>query len=57
LVVALYFPCIGTLAVLRHEFGWKKSLLVALFTVVLAVAIGGILGRLLLVIHLFTIRL
>lgn len=48
LVVALYFPCIGTLAVLKHEFGWKKSLMIASFTMVLAVAVGGLAGRLLL---------
>ncbi len=46
LVVALYFPCIGTLAVLRHEFGWKKSMTICLFTIVLAVTIGGLIGRL-----------
>jgi ferrous iron transport protein B len=49
LVVALYFPCIGTLTVLRHEFGWKKSLMISLFTIVLAVAIGGLVGRLFLI--------
>ena len=46
LVVALYFPCIGTLAVLRHEFGWKKSLTICLVTIILAVTIGGLVGRL-----------
>ena len=50
LVVALYFPCIGTLAVLKHEFGWKRSLAISLFTIVLAVAIGGLVGRLFLAI-------
>ncbi|MFA5338552.1 MAG: ferrous iron transport protein B [Candidatus Omnitrophota bacterium] len=50
LVVALYFPCIGTLAVLKHEFGWKKSLIISLFTIVLAVTIGGLVGRLFLII-------
>lgn len=49
LVVALYFPCAGTLAVLRHEFGWKKSLMISLFTIVLAVTIGGLIGRLFLI--------
>jgi ferrous iron transport protein B len=46
LVVSLYFPCLGTLAVLRHEFGWKKSLIISLFTIVLAVVAGGIVARL-----------
>ncbi|MDO8661786.1 MAG: ferrous iron transport protein B [Candidatus Omnitrophota bacterium] len=49
LVVALYFPCVGTLAVLKHEFGWKKSLAISLFTIALAVAIGGFVGRLFLI--------
>jgi ferrous iron transport protein B len=46
LVVALYFPCIGTLAVLKHEFGWKRSLMMSLFTIFLAVMTGGLIGRL-----------
>ena len=46
LVVALYFPCIGTLAVLSHEFGWRKSLLISLFTIILVIVAGGIIGRL-----------
>jgi ferrous iron transport protein B len=49
LVVALYIPCIGTFAVLKHEFGWKKSLLISLSTIVFAFLIGGLVGRLLLV--------
>ena len=46
LVVSLYFPCLGTLAVLKHEFGWKKSLMISLFTIVLAVVAGGLVARL-----------
>jgi len=46
LVVALYFPCIGTFAVLKNEFGWKKSLLISFFTIVLAVTAGGLIARL-----------
>jgi len=46
LVVTLYFPCIGTYAVLKREFGLKRSLVISLFTIVLAVVIGGLVGRL-----------
>jgi ferrous iron transport protein B len=53
IVVALYIPCLGTFAVLRHEFGWKKSLLIALATIILAFAIGGIAGRLFLLCRRF----
>jgi len=45
LVVTLYFPCLGTFAVLKHEFGWKSSLLISFFTIVLAVVVGGVVGR------------
>ncbi len=47
LVVALYIPCIGTFAVLKKEFGWRTSLVISLSTIVLAVAVGGIAGRIL----------
>ncbi|HZX45232.1 MAG TPA: ferrous iron transport protein B, partial [Candidatus Nanoarchaeia archaeon] len=46
LVVSIYIPCIGTFAVLKHEFGLKNSLLIAFFTIGLAVVIGGLVGRL-----------
>jgi len=50
LVVTLYFPCVGTFAVLKHEFGWKNSLLIAFFTIILAVIIGGLIARLFLLV-------
>ncbi len=46
LVVALYIPCVGTFAVLKNEFGWKNSILISLFTIILAVVVGGLVGRL-----------
>lgn len=46
LITALYFPCIGTFAVMKREFGWKNSLLIALFTVVIAFGLGLLLSRL-----------
>lgn len=46
LVVSLYIPCLGTFAVLKHEFGWSKSLLISAFTIALAIIVGGLVGRL-----------
>jgi len=46
LVITIYFPCIATFAVLKREFGWRHSLLIALFTIGLAIVIGGLVGRL-----------
>jgi ferrous iron transport protein B len=46
LVATLYFPCIATFAVLKNEFGWLKSTIIAISTIILAVLIGGLVGRL-----------
>lgn len=48
LVTAIYIPCIATIAVFVREFGWRKSIAVSVGTIVLAVLVGGIAGRLLL---------
>ena len=42
IVVTLYFPCIATFAVLGKELGWKTATLIAISTIILAIAIGGI---------------
>jgi len=41
LVTTLYFPCAAALTVLVKELGWKISAAIVIFTVVLAVAVGG----------------
>jgi ferrous iron transport protein B len=45
LLITLYFPCIGTFAALKREFGWKQSTVVALGSMVLAIVVTGIVGR------------
>jgi ferrous iron transport protein B len=47
-VVMLYIPCIATISVLWREFGGKTAVLISLTEVFLAVALGGIIYRVLL---------
>lgn len=47
LVNTLYVPCVATIAVLARELGWRRAMLVSGFTVVLALAAGGLAHRLL----------
>ncbi|KXB06895.1 hypothetical protein AKJ54_01000 [candidate division MSBL1 archaeon SCGC-AAA382K21] len=42
LVVAIYVPCVATIAVLKKELGWKEALAITVFTIVLALVIGGL---------------
>jgi ferrous iron transport protein B len=51
LVTTLYFPCLAAITVLIKELGWKISLAIAAFTIVLAVAVGGIANQILNIIH------
>ncbi|MFA5839322.1 MAG: ferrous iron transport protein B [Candidatus Margulisiibacteriota bacterium] len=41
LVTTLYFPCVAALTVLVKELGWKVSIAIVIFTIVLAVAVGS----------------
>lgn len=41
LVNTIYIPCVATLAVLWKELGWKKSITISAFTVVVALLMGG----------------
>lgn len=47
LVSMLYIPCIATIAALWKEFGWKKALSITGFKIIFAIAIGGLVLRLL----------
>ncbi|MCX6647905.1 MAG: ferrous iron transport protein B [Candidatus Bathyarchaeota archaeon] len=47
-VVMIYIPCIATIAVLAKEFGVKTAAIISLVEVLLAVVLGGILFRVLL---------
>jgi len=46
-VVMIYIPCIATIAVLVKEFGYKRAAIISLTEIGLAVALGGILLRIL----------
>jgi len=48
LVTTLYIPCIATMAVLKKEFGWMKTIYITFGTIFLAVFISGLAGRVLL---------
>ena len=39
-VMAIYMPCIATLAVMWREIGWKETLAVSFLSVTLAIAVG-----------------
>lgn len=45
LVTAIYIPCAATIAVLARELGWRRSLEIMAFTVVLAVLMGGLVNQ------------
>jgi len=47
LVVMIYIPCLATIAACKREFGWKKSLGMAVIDVALALALGGLAFRIL----------
>jgi ferrous iron transport protein B len=53
LVTALYLPCLATFAVLMRELGLKRALFVAAGTITLAITIGAIVARVLLLLGLF----
>jgi ferrous iron transport protein B len=42
LVVAIYVPCIATVAVLARELGWKDAIAISAGTFLLAVLVGGL---------------
>jgi ferrous iron transport protein B len=53
LVTTLYFPCVAALTVLVKEVGWRASIAIVIFTIVLAVAVGGFTNQLLNVLKIF----
>ncbi len=42
LVMAIYMPCLATMAVIWQELGWKETVLIAVFSIGIAIAIGSI---------------
>ena len=51
-VVMIYVPCLATIAVLTREFGVKKATVISLTEIALAVVLGGVLYRVLLLMGL-----
>jgi len=47
LVTMLYIPCVATIAALAKEFGWRKTMFITVFEVLLALLLGGIAFRML----------
>jgi ferrous iron transport protein B len=47
LVVMIYIPCLATIAACKKEFGWKKSLGIAIIDIALALLVGGLAFRIL----------
>jgi len=47
LVSLIYFPCVATLAVFWREFGWKRTIIVVITELFLAVLLGGLAYRIL----------
>jgi ferrous iron transport protein B len=45
-VNSIYIPCVATIAVLGRELGWRRTIVISLGTIVLAVAVGGVIARL-----------
>lgn len=45
-VNSIYIPCVATIAVLGRELGWRRTAAISLGTVAVAVAVGGVIARL-----------
>lgn len=45
LVVTIYIPCVAAVSVLGKELGWKTALFIVIFTIALALVVGGIAYR------------
>ncbi len=39
-ITTIYMPCVATIAVLKHELGTKDTILIVIFTILLALGIG-----------------
>ncbi|MEM2539171.1 MAG: ferrous iron transport protein B [Candidatus Bathyarchaeia archaeon] len=51
IVSMFYIPCISTIAALVKEIGWRSALLITVFEIAFAIALGGIAYRLLAALH------
>ncbi len=50
LVSILYIPCVSTIAALLHEFGLKKTLFIVVVDIALALLVGGLAYRILMLV-------
>ncbi len=48
IVATIYVPCVATVAALARELGWRAALGISAFTIALALAVGGLALRVLL---------
>ncbi|MEL4306075.1 ferrous iron transport protein B [Methanococcoides sp. LMO-2] len=39
-ITTIYVPCVATIAILKHELGWKDTALISMFTICLALLAG-----------------
>jgi ferrous iron transport protein B len=39
-ITTIYIPCVATIAILKHELGWKDTGLISMFTICLALLAG-----------------
>ncbi len=44
-ITTIYVPCVATIAILKHELGWKDTALISIFTVVLALTVGALINH------------
>jgi ferrous iron transport protein B len=51
-VVMVYVPCIATIGALVKEFGLRKALAMSIVEIALAVFLGGVIGRVLILANL-----
>lgn len=51
LVTTLYIPCVATVTVLIKELGWKIAISISLFTITLAIIVGGLANQILNLLH------
>jgi ferrous iron transport protein B len=51
LVAMLYIPCVSTVAILAKEFGWKAATYMSLANISVAILIGGLAIRILMLFH------
>jgi len=47
IVTSVSVPCVATLAALRGEFGWRPALMMSGASLAIAIAVGGVLARVL----------